>query len=112
MPKFSKNCNNPFHDKCSDGVDGSSRMVNLRAFGLGELAEAFAKFIANEKNITLKKVTHICKICVQQCLKKRNFTRHLSKQLSPDAIEKKVSNNYIKHLKVCHMYHIIHIGIS
>ncbi len=65
-------------------------MVNLRAFGLCELAEAFdklSKFIANEKNISLKnikKVTHICKSCVQQCLKKRNFSRHLPKQISPD----------------------------
>ena len=107
MPKFSKNCNNPFHDDWSDGVDGCSRMVNLRAFGLGELAEAFdklSKFVANEKNISLKnikKVTHICKSCVQQCLKKRNFTRHLPKQISPDAIEKKVNSNYnyIKYLK-------------
>ena len=28
-------------------------------FGLGELAEAFAKFIVDYKKITLKKVTHI-----------------------------------------------------
>ena len=93
MPKFTKNCNNSFHE-WSDGVDGSRRIVNLRAFGLDELAEAFVKFSAHEKNITSKKVTHICKSCVQQCLKKRNFTRHLSK-LSPDTIEKKVSKNLI-----------------
>ena len=94
MPKFTKNCNNSFHDEWSDGVDGSRRIVNLRAFGLDGLAEAFFKFSAHEKNITSKKVTHIWKSCVQQCLKKRNFTRHLSK-LSPDTIEKKVSKNLI-----------------
>ena len=92
MPKFTKNCYNSFHDEWSDGVEGSRRIVNLRAFGLGELAEAFSKFLAHEKNLTSKKVTHICKSCVQQCLKKRKFIRHLSK-LSPDTIEKKVSNN-------------------
>ena len=93
MPKFTKNCNNSFHE-WSDGVDGSRRIVNLRTFGLGELAEAFAKFSAHEKNITSKKVTNICKTCVQQCPKKRNFTRHLSK-LSPYTIEKKVSKNLV-----------------
>ena len=64
MPKFSKNCNNPFHDDWSDGVDGCSRMVNLRAFGLGELAEAFdklSKFVANEKH--QKSYPHLQKLC-------------------------------------------------
>ena len=101
MPKFTKNCNNCFHDEWSNGVDGSRQIVNLRAFGLDELAQAFAKFIAREKNTTSKNVTHVCKSCVQQCLKKRNFTRYLSK-LSPNAIEKKVSKNLIgRNMYVC-----------
>ena len=92
MPKFTKNCNNCFHDKWSNGVDGSKRIVNLRAFGVDELAQAFT---------TSKNVTHICKSCVQQCLKKRNFTRYLSK-LSPNAIEKKVNKNLIgRNIYVC-----------
>ena len=73
MPKFTKNCNNSFHDEWSDDVEGSRWIVNLRAFGLGELAQAFSKFLAHEKNLTLKKVTHICKSCVQQCLKKKRI---------------------------------------
>ncbi len=71
MPKFSKNCNNPFHDDWSDGVDGCSRMVNLRAFGLGELAEAFdklSKFVANEK--TSKKLPTSAKVVFSSASKR------------------------------------------
>ncbi len=88
MPKFSKNCDNPFHDDWLDGIDGSSWMVNLRAFSLGELAEAFGKlckFIANEKNISLeniKKVTHICKSCVKQCLKEEFYSAFVKTNIS------------------------------
>ena len=52
IPKFTKNCNNCFHDKWSNSVDGSRRIVKLRTFGLDELAQAFVKFIAREKNTT------------------------------------------------------------
>lgn len=96
MPKLTKKCNNSFriHDECSYGIDGSRRIVNLKAFGLGELAEVFAKFLAHEKNYPhLKKLATFAKVVFSNA-KKRKFSRHLSK-LSPDTIEKKVSNNLI-----------------
>ena len=88
MPRFLKNCNNPFHDDWSKGV-GNSRIFNLRAHGLSELTHSFAKFISHEGRTKSPKVNQICFNCLQQCLKKRSFTRHLAKQ-SNDAIKEKV----------------------
>jgi hypothetical protein len=98
MPKFAKTCNNPFHDEWSDGFEGSSRIVNLRAYNLDEFASAFAKFSSDEKNykVTPIKINQICKNCLQQCLKKKNFIRYLPHLPSTDKIEKKVSYNFAK----------------
>ena len=97
MPKFSKTCNNPLHSEwseTSEGLEGSI-IVNLKAFGWLQLAEALAMFLASEKQIeTTKKISQLCKNCIHQCLKKRKVTRYLHKQLSTDVIEKKVRNMF------------------
>ncbi|CAB4033568.1 Hypothetical predicted protein [Paramuricea clavata] len=94
MPKFAKTCNNPFHDEWSDGFEGSSRIVNLRAYNLDEFARAFAKFSSDEKNceVTPKKINQICKNCLQQNLKKKNFIRYLPQLPSTDEIERKLED--------------------
>ena len=100
MPKFSKTCNNPFHSEWSDGLEGS-KIIILKAYGLGELAGALAKFSAHENQIDMtKKITQLCTNCIRLCLKKRKFTRHLSTQLSTDMIERKVRLNYCCFQKV------------
>ena len=48
MPKFTKTCNNPLHSEFSEGLEGST-IVNLKAFGLLQFAEALATFLACEK---------------------------------------------------------------
>ena len=97
MPKFSKNCQNPFHDEWSDDSElCKSRIINLRVYGLGKFAQAFAKFLVDEKNETSKNIRRICKNCLQRCLKKRNFTRHLPQELSTNEIEMKVSYNSVE----------------
>ena len=95
MPKFSKKCQNPFHDEWSDDSElCPCRIINLRVYGLGEFAQAFVKFLVDEKNVTSKKISRICKNCLQQCLKKRKFTKHLPQQQSTNEIEMKVSQNF------------------
>ena len=54
MPKFSKTCNNPLHSEFSEGLEGST-IVNLKAFGLLQFAEALAIFLACEKQIKTTK---------------------------------------------------------
>ena len=88
MPKFSETCNNPFHSEWSDGLEGSKSII-LKAYGLGELAGALAKFAVHENQIDMtKKVTQLCTNCIRLCLKK-TFTRHLSTQLAIDMIERR-----------------------
>ena len=86
MPKFSSNCQKPRHDEWSRR---SSRLVNLRVYGLADLASAFVK-MAYEKEMKSPRVNKICYDCLQQCLKKRNFSRHLPKNLAIDSIENKI----------------------
>ena len=94
MPKFTKTCNNPLHSEFSEGLEGST-IVNLKAFGLLQFAEALATFLACEKQIkTTKRIRQLCKNCIHQCCKKRNFTRNLDKRLSIKAIERKVGKKH------------------
>ena len=96
MPKYLISCNNPFHDEWSEGVKGS-RIVNLRVFGSSELAHAFANFIFHEKEIKSRKVNHVFFSCLQQCLKKRSFTRHFTKKSTGNEIKKKVGHKMFIH---------------
>ena len=80
MPKFAKTCNNPLHSEFSEGLEGST-IVNLKAFGLLQFTEALK---------TTKKIRQLCKNCIHQCCKKRNFPRNLDKRLSIKTIERKV----------------------
>ena len=94
MPKFAKTCNNPLHSEFSEGLEGST-IVNLKAFGLLQFAEALAIFLPCEKQIkTTKKIRQLCKNCICKCCKKRNFTRNLDKRLSIKVIERKVGKKY------------------
>ena len=103
MPKFTKNWNNCFHDECSNDVDGSRRIMNLRAFGLDELTQAFAKFIiAREKTYNLeKRYPHLQKLC-SAVSKKEEFFSIFVKTISSNAIEKKVSKNLVgRNMYIC-----------
>ena len=70
MPRFLKNCNNPFHGDWSKGV-GKLQDIQLERHGLSELAHGFAKSISSSAS------------------KRRSFSRHLAKQ-SNDAIKEKI----------------------
>ena len=93
--EFAVKCQNPFHDEWSDDYElCQSRIINLRVYGWGEFAQAFVKFLVDEKNVTSKKIRRICKNCLQQYLKKRKFTRHLPQKLFTNKTEMKVSQNF------------------
>ena len=50
MPKFSKKCQNPFHNESSDDSElCQCRITNLRVYSLGEFAQALVKFLVDEK---------------------------------------------------------------
>ena len=59
MPKYLKNCNNPFYDDWSNSVK-DSKIFNLRAHDLSELTHCFANFISHEKRIKSPNVNQIC----------------------------------------------------
>ena len=67
MPKFAKTCNNPLHSEFSEGLEGST-IVNLKAFGLLQFAEALAIFLACEKQIKTTKKILITKALIAKAL--------------------------------------------
>ena len=89
MPKYLKACHNRhFHEKWgSDAVEVHT--VNLRRSGLSELAKTFVKFLKQELDIKSPAVTQVCSNCLQQCLRKRIFTKYLTTHNSK-IIESKV----------------------
>ena len=75
MPKFRKKCSNPFHNEWNiEEIDVI--LVVVRTYGVAELLGAF-KSLATIKGLKAHKVEKICTSCLKQCLRKRNFTRHL-----------------------------------
>ena len=46
MPKFTRSCNNPFHEKWSK--DEGGKIVNLRARGLVAITTTFEQYVKEE----------------------------------------------------------------
>ena len=87
MPKYKKICNNPLHDGWSKGQD-DQRNVNLKAHGLSEIANAFCSLMKQEFGAKSPSVNHVCRACLQQCLKMRVFRKYLPRNC--EAIKCKV----------------------
>ena len=79
MPRFQRTCSNPFHEMWSKRED--EKIVNLRARGLVSLGTIFEKYIEQEtgkESTPGHGIKNLCKTCLNECFKKRKFSKLLS----------------------------------
>lgn len=79
MPKFKKKCNNPLHEEWSIGekTDGS-KLVSLRARGLGEVLEVCRVLLDERGKETHNVGSNMCSLCLQKCIEMPQFVKHFS----------------------------------
>ena len=78
MPKFTRSCNNPFHEKWSK--DEGGKIVNLRAHGLVAITTTFEQYVKEETSKNLSHgIKNLCTTCLHECFNKRRFTKLLPK---------------------------------
>ena len=79
MPKFKKQCNNPFHEKWS-GREGE-KVFNLRNRGLLVLLVVFEQYIQAELGEKSSYgIQNFFIRCLKKCFTKRKFTALLPKE--------------------------------
>ena len=79
MPKFKKQCNNPFHKKWS-GREGE-QVFNLRNHGLLVLSVVFEQYLQAELGgKSSHGIQNLCIKCSKKCFTKRKFTALLSNE--------------------------------
>ena len=77
MPKFTKKCNNPFHEKWS-GREGE-KVVNLRNRGLLPISIVFEQYVQEElEGKSSYGIQNLCTTCLQKCFIKRKFTHSIT----------------------------------
>ena len=78
MPKFTRSCNNPFHEKWSK--DEGGKIINLRARGLVAITTTFEQYVKEETSKNLSHgIKNLCTTCLHERFNKRRFTKLLPK---------------------------------
>lgn len=93
MPKFQRSCNNPFHENWSKRE--GEKVINLRSRGLMAAASALEKYVEDELDKSRFKINNLCTTCLKTCLRKRKFTKFLSKDVA-DSLESKLQSQVKK----------------
>ena len=92
MPKFKRQCNNPFHEKWS-GREGE-KVVNLRNRGLLVISVVLEQYVQAELGEKSSYgIQNLCTTCLQKCFTKRKFTQFLPNQQANEVknnVEKQV----------------------
>ena len=113
MPKFQGSCNNPLHESLCKRE--GEKVINLRNRGLIAEASAFEKFIQEELDKSRFQINNLCSTCLKTCLRKRKFTKFLSKDVAnnlQNKVQREVKNlnslSTLQHYKSCKAARIIH----
>ena len=87
MPKFTNVCKNPLHEEWNENND-DSKCIHLRAYGLSEVLNVYKRLKIDHCGDQSRYISHSCCYCLSVCLKKEEFTRHLSSDLQISLKEK------------------------
>ena len=86
MPKFTKVCQNPLHN-CWNKNDKDSKVINLRAHGLGDVLNVY-KSLEADRGGRPQHIVSSCCVCLSVCFKKEEFRCNLKKDLQIPLNEK------------------------
>eukprot|EP00795_Rhopilema_esculentum_P010439 gene10439-19142_t len=95
MPKFTNVCKNPLHEEWNENND-DSKCIHLRAYGLSEVLNVYKRLKIDHCGDQSRYISHSCCYCLSVCLKKEEFTRHLSSDLQI-SLKEKINNILKKH---------------
>ena len=96
MPKYLKTYNNRHFHKQWKSSGGDLQVLNLRKNGLSELANTFVKFFKAELGAKSPAVVTVCTDCLQKCMKKRVFTKHMPPKFEKNNVLR-LKCNFIHH---------------